>query len=425
MLLPRMGPGAGVLAGALRALGLNAESLPMPDAEALSYGRRHTSGKECFPMVITLGSLLQRLDKEEDKKKNFSFFMPTANGPCRFGAYNVLDRIVFERLGIQDRVSLWAPVDDDYFASVPKGFAAVAHAALTASDFLLEGLYTSRPVEKQKGAAMDIYVFYREELTDMLERFVSRSSLTPGMAIASIMSGSVFGIADLLRRAASAFREIMDNRPMPEVLVVGEIYVRCDPFSNDFVIDNLEKRGIRCRFAPFNEWLEYTDYQDGQITDVADMASKYLQASIQHQLYTSMSNVLGWGRRTTIQDSIAAAKPYIREQLSGEAVLTIGGPIHEWREGHIDGTVSVGPLECMPNKIAENQFYHIAEKEGLPSLTLYLNGDPVDPEILDNFAYEVHAQHKRRMTGRRSSLPPVSPRPRIWKAHSRVNPKDN
>lgn len=425
VLLPRMGPGAETLAGAFRGLGMKAESLPMPDAEALSLGRRYTSGKECFPMVITLGSLLQRVLKEEDKTKNFSFFMPTANGPCRFGAYNVLDRIVFERLNLLDRVSIWAPVDDDYFATVPDAFAAVAYAALTSSDYLLEGLYTSRPVENRKGAATEVWNFYRKELEEMLEKYVRNSTLSMGVAVSNILSGQIFGIVDLMKRAAKAYRHVMTDKSMPEVLVTGEMYVRCDPFSNDFIIDNLEKRGIRCKFAPFNEWLEYTDYQDGQASGISDIASSYLQASIQHQLYYAMAKDLHWHTRTTVQDALAAAKPYIREHLSGESVLTIGGPLHEWRNGAIDGMVSVGPLECMPNKISENQLYHIAEKEGLPNLTLYLNGDPVDPEILDNYAYEIHAQFKRRKDGKKSlAPPPVNPRPRIWKARTRLNPRD-
>jgi hypothetical protein len=44
----------------------------------------------------------------------------------------------------------------------------------------------------------------------------------------------------------------------------------------------------------------------------------------------------------------------------------------------------------MPNKVAESQFFHVAEKEGLLSLTLSLNGDPLAPDALDNFAFEVH-----------------------------------
>ncbi|MBN2340893.1 MAG: CoA activase [Deltaproteobacteria bacterium] len=426
VLLPRMGPGAETLSGALRGLGMKAESLPLPDAEALSLGRRYTSGKECFPMVITLGSFLQRVLKDKDTDTNFTFFMPTANGPCRFGAYNVLDRIVFERLGILDKVGIWAPVDDDYFETVPDAFAAVAYAALASSDYLLEGLYTSRPVENRKGAAEEIWNYYRKELENMLEEYVRNSSLSMGVAISNIMSGSVFGITDLLKRAAKAYRSIMVDKDMPEVLVTGEMYVRCDPFSNDFVIDQLEKRGIRCKFAPFNEWLEYTDYQDGQIKQVSDWASSYLQGNMQHILYYSMADEMGWHTRTTVQDALVAAKPYIRESLSGESVLTIGGPLHEWRQNLIDGMVSVGPLECMPNKISENQLHHISEREGLPNLTLYLNGDPVDPEILDNFAYEIHAQFKRRKEGKKSlAPPPVFPRPRIWKSHSKFNPKDN
>jgi len=45
---------------------------------------------------------------------------------------------------------------------------------------------------------------------------------------------------------------------------------------------------------------------------------------------------------------------------------------------------------------AEAQFSHIAEREGLPSLTLPVNGDPVNPEVLDNFAFEIHARFRRK-----------------------------
>jgi predicted nucleotide-binding protein (sugar kinase/HSP70/actin superfamily) len=56
--------------------------------------------------------------------------------------------------------------------------------------------------------------------------------------------------------------------------------------------------------------------------------------------------------------------------------------------GHIDGAVSVGPHECMPNKVVESQFYHVQEKTGLITLNLAVNGDPIDLEILDRFAFE-------------------------------------
>ncbi len=184
--------------------------------------------------------------------------------------------------------------------------------------------------------------------------------------------------------------------------MVGEIYVRCDPFANDFVIEKLEQRGLRVRFAPFSEWLEYTDYVhtlNGEKVGLAARLSSWVQDRILDTTYGLVAGILDWPERTRVRETIAAAKPYVREDLNGEAVLTVGGPVHEWHHGIIDGVISVGPLECMPNKIAEAQFFHVSEREGLPSMTIPVNGDPVDPAVLDSFAYEVLDSTRRRKQG--------------------------
>jgi predicted nucleotide-binding protein (sugar kinase/HSP70/actin superfamily) len=349
--------------------------------------------------------------------------MPTASGPCRFGAYNTLQKLVIERLGWKDRVKFWSPIDDDYFEGVDEGFSGLIFSGFMASDLLLEALYDVRPVETRAGAADEVFNFYHKELLTLLEN-EAKKDLSAGAVVGQAMSGNLFGITRLLTRAARAFKEIKGAQEIPTVLVVGELYVRCDPASNDFVIRKLEKRGIRGRFAAFYEWLEYTDYQDVVKKTVPEYISSFLQATIQHHTYLTVASRLGWPPRTTIQDSLAAAAPYLRESLSGEAVLTLGGPIHEWREQHIDATVSVGPLECMPNKIAEAQFYHAAEQEGLLSLTLSLNGDPIDPQVLDNFAYEVHARFKARKEGRLSKSPTITPRRPSWVPQTLANPRE-
>jgi predicted nucleotide-binding protein (sugar kinase/HSP70/actin superfamily) len=180
--------------------------------------------------------------------------------------------------------------------------------------------------------------------------------------------------------------------------VVGEIYVRCDPFANDFLIEKLAKRGIRARLAPFNEWMEYSDLitkrECGPFT-WRDRLSSLVQSRIQNRTYEVVAERLGWGRRSEVPEALEAVQRYLRTALRGEAVLTLGAPLHEWRTGAIQGVVSVGPLECMPNKIAEAQFFHAAEQEGLLTLTLPVNGDPIDAEVLDNFAFEIHSRFQR------------------------------
>jgi len=77
-------------------------------------------------------------------------------------------------------------------------------------------------------------------------------------------------------------------------------------------------------------------------------------------------------------------------------VLTVGTPLLAWRRGQIDAVVSVGPLECMPTKIAEAQFHHVTEREGLLTLTLSFNGDRLTRRRSTTLHSEVKERYDRR-----------------------------
>ena len=85
-------------------------------------------------MPLTLGSLLQRLEHAEHGER-FVYLMPSTNGPCRFGVYNLLNNIVLERLGWRDRVRIWSPKDTGYFDNMPAGTEMLVFAGIAASDF--------------------------------------------------------------------------------------------------------------------------------------------------------------------------------------------------------------------------------------------------------------------------------------------------
>ncbi len=155
---------------------------------------------------------------------------------------------------------------------------------------------------------------------------------------------------------------------------------------------NLPRLGFRLR-SPFRESQRFLD-------------DRIRHLGVTHeQLDVRCARVVVHARLSQIvegsEDPLDARllDPDFLSSLDAESVLTVGAAAHDWREGHIDAVVSVGPLECMPNKIAEAQFFHVAEAEGLLSLTVSLNGDPVDLEILDRFAYEVHERFRTRREG--------------------------
>jgi predicted CoA-substrate-specific enzyme activase len=397
MLVPYIGPASEAVAAVFRGLGFHAESLPPPDAESLRLGRRHTSGKECLPMPLTLGSLMQRLERSNSDER-FVYLMPSTNGPCRFGVYNLLNNIVLDRLGWRERVRVWSPKDTGYFDEMPPGTEMLVFAGILATDFLLQATLDVRPTELIPGAANKAYLRFTGELLKRIEAS-ARKDLSLAHALWEVMNGRLFGITEILRQAGQVFAGLRGPGSLPVVELTGEIYVRGVDFSNDMLIEKLEQRGLRVHLASKAEWINYCGNYAAQSCERnswADGFSRFIRHQIEKTTFACMAGSLDWKPLPTTDVILREAEPYINSALEGETVLSVGAPLHEWRHGQIDAVVSVGPLECMPTKIAEAQYHHVAEREGLLSLTLNFNGDPINTAALDNFAYEVKSRHGKR-----------------------------
>lgn len=402
LLIPTLGPGAEAVAAAVRGLGVAAEVLPPSRPETLQEGRRHTSGKECLPMALTLGGLLDRI--AGDPQGRYVFAMPSACGPCRFGAYQGLHRMILQRLGRDGQVQLWSPPFGDYFEGLPAGFGAVAYAGIVAFGALEEALHHVRPAERVSGEAERVHQRAIARLSALLER-ATAGDLSRSRVLLEVSSGRLYGIPAALRGAATELAALDDGRELPRVLLAGEIYVRLDPFANGGVARALEARGLRVTLEPLAEMIRYSEHAAwvrGERGGAGDRIERWVRTRIFDLCERAAAGPFGWPAPPAIGEVLDAASPYMRSALEGETVLSLGVPIHAWRRGEIDGAVLVGPLECMPNKLAEAQLTHAAEREGLLSLTLSLDGGPPDAEALDNFAFEVKRRRAQRRVQRRA-----------------------
>lgn len=397
VLIPMLGANSEVLAAGLRGLGLRAETLPPVDSEALRTGRRLTSGKECIPACMNLGALMNRLQHRDVPGERFVYCHPAGVGPCRFGVYNLLTQLVLEHAGLRDRVRIWAAREEGYFDKLPPGFALLVFTGFVVADALQEALLEVRPAETQPGAANAIY---ERALAGLFKQLQVRAGTDLGFANAlwQVSSGNLFGFRELLAGAAREFAAVRGNKRLPTVLVVGEIYVRTNGFANDHVIARLEARGLRVKLATCGEFIEYVDHvnrQENGRNGLSARISTAAQERVRSVAHHIMACELGGPDRVRVAETLAAAQRYVPESLQGESVLTVGAALQHWRAGMIDAVVNVGPLECMPSKIAEAQFFHIAQQEGLPTLTLALNGDPLNVETLDNFVFEIHERFRK------------------------------
>ena len=406
VLIPRLGPNSEVFAACLRGRGLRAEALPPVDAEALRMGRRLTSGKECIPACMNLGALMSRVQRSNAASERFIYCHPGGTGPCRFGVFNLLTQLALDRTGLHDRVRLWAPSEEGYFEKFPPGFALLVFAGFVAADALMDALLEVRPVETRPGAANEIY---DRALARLLKQLQARAGTDLGLAKAlwQVSSGGLFGFRELLAGAAREFAAVRGTKRLPTALVVGEIYVRTNAFANDNVVARLEARGVRVKLVNCGEFIEYIDHlnrQENRANTLSARISTAAQERVRSVAHRLMARELGGHDRARVADTLAAAQDYLPESLQGEAALTVGAALEHWRAGTIDAVVNVGPLECMPSKVAEAQFFHVAQQEGLPTLTLALNGDPINAETLDNFVFEIHERF-RKTAGEPTTVP--------------------
>lgn len=396
MLVPWMGPSSDVVSATFRASGVPAETLAMPDRESLRLGRRYTSGKECLPMCLTLGRIIERLQR--DPERNFISMMPQTNGPCRFGMYNLVDKIVLKRLGLEGRCSFLTPHCDGYFKGLPSGFPVLLLVGVMASDYLYDALLAVRPRESKPGEANAIYARYHSELISRLEGFGQKHGMSLMRILWDVMRGTLFGLNTLLARAAAELASVRQDRQLPVVLIVGEIYVRGDAFANDGIVEKLESMGCAVRVSSIHEWLIFVDEcnrETGRFKG-EEILRQWIEGRVRGLMRRAIGPHLEWHEDPHMADVITAAKPYLTGDLGGDALLALGRSLSDWVRNEIDAVINVGPMECMPTRIVESQLHHIAEREGLPSLTLSYNGDPLTLTALENFVFDLHSRRERR-----------------------------
>jgi predicted nucleotide-binding protein (sugar kinase/HSP70/actin superfamily) len=121
VLIPEMSrAGCLLLAAAMRSFGVSAQV--METYGGLQLGKQYTSGKECFPCQVTLGDLLVHLEKERKRlgdafrPENYVYFMAESGGPCRFGMYNKLHRIILDSMDGFSRTRIASISSKDSYA---------------------------------------------------------------------------------------------------------------------------------------------------------------------------------------------------------------------------------------------------------------------------------------------------------------------
>ena len=116
--IPTMAEGsAEAFAAVFRWLGVDAMPTPPSDERTRELGAKHTNGDECYPAKVTVGDFIRVIEQPGFDAKRTMFFMPTAEGPCRFGQYAPFLAKILREIGYGD-VQILSPTSQNSYADL-------------------------------------------------------------------------------------------------------------------------------------------------------------------------------------------------------------------------------------------------------------------------------------------------------------------
>lgn len=392
ILLPYIGHASNAVAAALRGSGINCEALPKPDSESLSMGRRFTSGKECLPMSVTLGSLLKYIYKSDflDKDYKLYFFMPGSDGPCRFGNYHILDRLIIEKLHLQNRVSILSTTDDELLTGMPPSLNGIIYLALICMDNLVACADYVRPIEKTRGETNKLFNYYHSLIINRLSS-TNSFNISNNHLVKEIITKKILGFSKLFEDISRDFGELKTNKKVKTVSLAGALYVRLDSFTNQNLSEKLEEKGLRIKHIPFTEWIDFLNIYDGgnnRKVNLSSIVNNYLRNRMKIIPNTIIHERLGVPKFPELKNEIEEISPYIGIDSIGESILSIGGSIIQNKTADIDAILNVGPRECLQCKVADSISKNMNTK--IISKSIEFDGDPISSSIVEEFVYDIH-----------------------------------
>ncbi len=418
VLIPSMGrlateAGAAILKG----YGLNARAGRENDEAILKLGRANTSCKECLPLILTTGTLLSYIQNGKRPEEVVVYFMPTGSGPCRFGQYYIFMEDLVRRLEIPN-VALLALSSDNSYVGMGKNFERHAWWAVIVSDVMedIRSMLLANAVDPAAATAR-----FDEEWRQILEVMEK--------ADFKLLTRRLAAVAERLRRVPL-------RRPtaeVPTVSLTGEIFVRRDALSRQFLTERLAERGFATVCAPVAEWVHYCNYlvDHGSNQDLVSAMQRFklklrnfFQGRYERQIKSILARTgLVKAASLDVATVIANASPHLSPNLTGEAVLTVGGSLTEIIH-HSCGVIAIGPFGCMPNRISEAILSEtmtarnklatdpanpglravLTDIDDLPFLAIETDGSPFPQLItakLETFLLRAERIHQRMLSGGR------------------------
>jgi predicted CoA-substrate-specific enzyme activase len=395
-----------------RWLGLHTGEPIRLDRAQLDRGLQFTSGRECLPLPICIGQMLEAHEKREAGEVT-AFLMLRGGAPCVLDCYmGYLERFIAEQR-VPDLFLLAPDAENDYLgldgAAVMRGLTP----AILVADLMVEVEQVLRVVG----------------VSGSVQRLgVEWARLVGSVASLEEFQSALPGFVERL----AAMPRTREPAACPRVVVTGDFFTRFSPFFMEGVAELYAGHGIILKPVDLSDHVFYMAY-DGVARIAGDWGMKpggralakaltrvfqpdgkgYLQGWLGFQAgrwyedhYRRLfrrSGLLVAGANDA-SSLFEHACEHVSPAIYGEVIPTVGKGVEAASEGY-DGVVLIGPFNCLPYRISEAILKPHCIQIGMPILTYESDGYAVAPSCLRQV--EVHIQQVLERAARIRGAAPV------------------
>jgi predicted nucleotide-binding protein (sugar kinase/HSP70/actin superfamily) len=297
-----------------------AEIIPPPPItkKTVELGTRYGPESACIPFKYNLGNYIEALDKGAN-------FVIQAGGGCRFGYYGEVQEEILKKLGYE--FEFFKFPNDYNFLTLARALQKInpkvsittilyslglAYFKIRAIDKIEDYIRLNIGFEIEKGEFEKTFKLFLRDLGK---------------------DKKILRVRGTQARYLKLFKNIKLNKPENpiRVVILGEVYVVMEPFSNFSIEKQLGEKGVEVH---------------------------------RHSSLSTTIHDLFFNKRV-MKEFLAKAAPYLKNDTGAHGTETVGLAHHSAKAG-FDGAIHIKPFGCMPEVNAMSALHRISHDYKFP-----------------------------------------------------------
>lgn len=215
-------------------VGYDVEVLPMSDDESAQLGLAYANNEICYPATLIVGDIVKALRSGKYDLKNTAVAMTQTGGQCRATSYAGLIKRAMVANGFKDVPLITLGVsthaeggnEQEGFDIPWTKYSSIIITSLLYCDAISKMYHAAVVRERKEGAAAVV----RDKFLQQAGYFIRRNDAN--------------GVMSLVGNAAAEFDAISEDRETQKVGIVGEIFLKFNHFSHQYITEKIISRGI-------------------------------------------------------------------------------------------------------------------------------------------------------------------------------------